>query len=515
MYLQGNRVSKHEKVASDDGQCGDAVQMTPKLLVCAIDFGTTYSGWAYSFTHEYRSDPTKTNVRHWNSGSDDLVTEKTPTCVLIAADGKTLEAFGYDAENKYTELAEKNEHRDYFYFRRFKMALDTKKISKDLMIRDEMGRSLSALTVFSLSIEFLADNVVQTCNDQVSGVITREDVHWVLTVPGIWNDAAKQFMRQAAKKAKITDLTIALEPEVASVFCRHLPDAKDKTMSLSTFPPGTKYLVLDAGGGTVDITVHEISSSGGLKEVHAADGGGWGGVLADEAFKDLLLDMCGKEVYEAFTTKEPEDWLDLWRSFEVKKKTIGASQTATINIRIPPTLMTVFKDHTGHDLADAIKNSKFSENIELRMDKLICNANLMMGLFDKSIKTAIMHVEKVLDNPKVGKVEAILMVGGMSTSPMLKEAVMRKFDSMAVIIPSEAASAVLRGAVIFGHNPNSISQRVLRKTYGTNVADKFIVGKHRESKQKIIDGVAHCRDLFSKHVEWGQTVTVGETQVEC
>ena len=68
------------------------------------------------------------------------------------------------------------------------------------MISDEMGKSLSALTVFSVSIEFLANNMLQSSNDQVGGRIRREDVHWVLTVPAIWNDAAKQFMRQAAEK---------------------------------------------------------------------------------------------------------------------------------------------------------------------------------------------------------------------------------------------------------------------------------------------------------------------------
>ena len=48
-------------------------------------------------------------------------------------------------------------------------------------------------------------------------------------------------------------LTIALEPEAASLFCRHLPVEKslgrDKT-SLAKFQAGKKYLVLDAGGET-------------------------------------------------------------------------------------------------------------------------------------------------------------------------------------------------------------------------------------------------------------------------
>ena len=267
-------------------------------------------------------------------------------------------------------------------------------------------------------------------------------------------------------------------------------------------------------GGTVDITVHEVSSSGGLKEVHAACGGGWGGILVDDAFKDLLVDIFGKEVYATFITEETEDWLDLWRSFEVKKKTIDPNQTSTINMRIPPTLMTLFKDHNDHDLAEGIKNSKFAENIQLRKDKMIFQANLMKELFDKSIKTTIMHVEKVLGDSKVDKVKAILMVGGLSTSLMLKEAIKSKFASMAVITPREAASAVLRGAVIFGHNPSSISQRVLRKTYGTDVTVPFVKNEHRESKKITIEGEARCGDIFSKHVECGQTVTVGEAQAE-
>ena len=37
---------------------------------------------------------------------------------------------------------------------------------------------------------------------------------------------------------------------------------------------GTKYMVVDCGGGTVDITVYEMTSDGGkLKELHMATGG--------------------------------------------------------------------------------------------------------------------------------------------------------------------------------------------------------------------------------------------------
>ena len=40
---------------------------------------------------------------------------------------------------------------------------------------------------------------------------------------------------------------------------------------------GTRYMVVDCGGGTVDITVHEMENdSGNLKELFKATGGPYG-----------------------------------------------------------------------------------------------------------------------------------------------------------------------------------------------------------------------------------------------
>lgn len=43
--------------------------------------------------------------------------------------------------------------------------------------------------------------------------------------------------------------------------------------------PGTKYMVVDCGGGTVDITVHEMESTHNhLRELYKATGGPYGSV---------------------------------------------------------------------------------------------------------------------------------------------------------------------------------------------------------------------------------------------
>ena len=39
-----------------------------KLIVAAIDFGTTFSGYAFSFAHDFQSDPFKIQTNHWIGG---------------------------------------------------------------------------------------------------------------------------------------------------------------------------------------------------------------------------------------------------------------------------------------------------------------------------------------------------------------------------------------------------------------------------------------------------------------
>ena len=94
------------------------------LLVAAIDFGTTFSGYAYSF----KNDPTKIQTNAgWNAGSEKLMSFKTPTCVLLNPSGQ-FDSFGYEAENKFVNLADDDEHTGWRLFQRFKMILHNNEV---------------------------------------------------------------------------------------------------------------------------------------------------------------------------------------------------------------------------------------------------------------------------------------------------------------------------------------------------------------------------------------------------
>jgi hypothetical protein len=53
---------------------------------------------------------------------------------------------------------------------------------------------MNAMKVFSASIKYLKDHFVGKIE---SLKLVENDIHWVLTVPAIWKDNAKQFMRSS------------------------------------------------------------------------------------------------------------------------------------------------------------------------------------------------------------------------------------------------------------------------------------------------------------------------------
>lgn len=89
-------------------------------IVAAIDFGTTYSGYAFSFLHEYKKDPTQCSTFIWPTESGGLQSLKTSSCILFDK-YENFDSCGFEAETKYANLALENEHHDWLFFERFKM----------------------------------------------------------------------------------------------------------------------------------------------------------------------------------------------------------------------------------------------------------------------------------------------------------------------------------------------------------------------------------------------------------
>ncbi|XP_062584984.1 heat shock 70 kDa protein 12A-like [Saccostrea cucullata] len=427
-----------------------------KLLVAAIDFGTTYSGYAYSFKDNWA----KVVANKWASGN--LMSHKAPTALLLNPD-QSFNSFGYEAEKNYSELDEYGgKCEDYYFFHRFKMILKTeleKRVNRKTKCMEENKKELDAIVVFTHCIRYLKDHLLEEINKTLvtksETKIEVKDITFVITVPAIWDDTAKMFMRKAAEAAEIPSdqLLLALEPEAASIYCQYMhlenPDNTKKKESINS-----KYMVLDIGDTKI---IQKLVKIGLIP----ATGGAWGGTCVDKAFHKFLENILGDEVMEKFSSDidYKDDYFTFWQGFETKKSNkIGTAVSDNVHIRLPLGLEDIVKEVFNY------KHMKRGEPIKRCIEKSIYN----------------------------GKIE-------------YKE----KFRGKRLVIPEQADLAVLKGAVYFGHIPDAISKRVARYTYGIQTWPKFDQSKHDLKKKEMVSGEERCRDVFLKFISKGDHIEPG------
>ncbi|KAK3604537.1 hypothetical protein CHS0354_000358 [Potamilus streckersoni] len=491
------------------------------LIVVAIDFGTAYSGYAFQFEHTFDKDPTNISVlQAWNGWKPNLMSYKTPTCLLLDRDMK-IHSFGFEAEDKYADLCMEEDNKNWYFFRRFKMKLqEGEGLKKDSQIEDETGKKMPAMHVFSLYIKCLINHLTKHL-DKLWAWVKDDEIHWVLTVPAIWNDSAKQFMRTAAEQAGILsdNLDLALEPEAASLYCQYLPVDKfctqNEQLNFGATPSGTKYIVLDLGGGTADITVHEKLEGGKLKEVAKASGGPWGETAVDAAFFKLLTDIVGNPVMTTFQKELKFDYLELFREFEYAKRSLTATTKDMLTIRLPPSLLELCEATKKCTFEKCVEKSAFSTQIKLMSYKMRLDPELVRDLFRQVTDKIVDHLEGLLK--RTSDISMILMVGGFSESGFVQDVIRSKFQDkmkIKVVIPRVASLSVLYGAVIFGWKPDAIEARVLRYTYGVKATPEFDPGKHPASKRIMVNQKPHCADVFSAFIEVDTEVANGYRVLE-
>ncbi|XP_019622014.1 PREDICTED: heat shock 70 kDa protein 12A-like [Branchiostoma belcheri] len=483
------------------------------LLVAAIDFGTTFSGYAFSFTSS------KDNIimnKNWGSESGFLA-HKTETSVLLNPKGE-FKAFGSEASSMYADLEQSDATR-HFYFHRFKMELYTeKKLTKDTTIKDANGKRLPAIDIFAHAMRYLKDHMLRAIKLTVSSEneLEDDDICWVLTVPAIWDDSAKQFMRQAAYKAGIASedndgqLLIALEPEAAGIFCCH--DATDN--QLVEVEKGDRYMIVDCGGGTVDIAVHEVSENNKAKEVSTASGGNWGGTKVDEQFLKLLDAIFGADLMARYKVAHPNEHLNLLNEFETKKRSTSphtSDDAGVVAVHLGYNFFQFYPKHTGGRTVQQAIKQYGSPQVAFSNGLIRMSHSLMKSFFKPAIDSILSHLDTLVKKKGIMPLKYIFMAGGFSESPILQHAVKEKFESVcSVLVPDGCGLSIIKGAVMFGHNPTSIAARRSKYTYGTSVCRPFVRGYHPLRLAERIDGELKCTRVFSKFVEAGQLVEVGE-----
>ena len=224
-------------------------------------------------------------------------------------------------------------------------------------------------------------------------------------------------------------------------------------------------------------------------------------------FEGLLDELFGAEKLYEFRKLFPVDWLRLKNDFEEKKRVLRSLQNKETRIRLPHSFISTINEF----LPDSLERYGEGE-IRLQKKEYLClSPRVMMKQFEPVLEAMKDHLDVLLSKPELSKVKVMLLVGGFAESPVLQQELMRKFNGRCrVIVPRDAAKAVVQGSVMFGKLPGKISQRVVATTYGCACSRDFIEGVHPKEKKFIADGVAKCRDLFACFVQENEPVKLGQ-----
>ena len=280
------------------------------------------------------------------------------------------------------------------------------------------------------------------------------------------------------------------------------------------FSFGMRYLVADCGGGTVDLTVHELDEGGKLKELYKATGGAWGSMGIDCQFEALLADIFGEKFMAHFTHNKPISWVELMSLFEAKKRAFNPQKNLPVNISLPYAFIDYFRERTGQSVKSAVDSYGDTGVQWTSQGMLRLHPSVMMTLFEPIVTSIVRHISDLLLIPELSRIEYLFLVGGFSESPVLQEAIRVEFRNyLRVVIPQDVSLTILKGAVMFGLDPSLVHIRRSTLTYGVGCLHPFMPQKHPIEKRVTKGGREYCTDVFDTFVYADQPVSLGHAAI--
>ena len=248
----------------------------------------------------------------------------------------------------------------------------------------------------------------------------------VITVPAYFGNDERELTRQAAEVAGIECIGLLNEPTAAAL-----------SYGKNVFE-GKTILVYDLGGGTFDSSI--IRMRNGQLETLATDGNHQlGGVDWDECLVNYaLMKVPGAEDLMYQDIKDRKEGGEMILAAEKCKKELSNNDRAPMRFR--------FK---GKPQNIEVSKSVFEEFAEELLDK------------------TIMCVRHTIDlAPEGTDIDEIILVGGSSRMPMVKQRLMKEFPNVNIRLDRfEPDLAVAKGAAIYAADQTKIDDKSSR-SYG-------------------------------------------------
>ncbi|OTA91360.1 hypothetical protein M434DRAFT_76410 [Hypoxylon sp. CO27-5] len=463
-------------------------------LIVGIDFGTTFSGVAFAFAtnNEAKEDI----ITEWPGAGSYTKQKKIPT-VLYYDQYQKVVGWGPDIADALAPTGYPKPGVQKVEWFKLQLMLSGNTYIDPI--------NLPPLPPGKSEIDVAADylfklrQAMRTALQKTLGeVFNREErnIRYYLTVPAIWNDAGKAATRAAAIQAGFlrdendNRLTLVSEPEAASLFC-----AKTGLLNLKVHDA---ILIVDCGGGTVDLIAYEVEDENPFTVAECTAGSG---------------DSCG-------STALNRNFSNILRTKIRKMKLPDGSKTAG---RVYAKCIMDFENRIKADFRNNGQKWAVDVGIEAEFPEAGIEEGYMTFTNEEILQCFEPVVNRILElvRNQIIAIQAqnrtlqnILVVGGFGASEYLfqqiKLHVPPQFQSK-VVRPMDSVAAIVKGAVTAGITERVITHRVARRHYLMATLQPFKEGYHPEAyRVPSLDGKDRCKFTRQIFVQKGQKVKIGE-----
>lgn len=260
-----------------------------------------------------------------------------------------------------------------------------------------------------------------------------EVTHAVITVPAYFDEKQKTATRVAANLAGLKVQRLLSEPTAAAI-----------SYGVDNIQSGESKLVLvyDFGGGTFDLSILLISDGQYLEQ--ATGGDRWlGGDDIDRQFKKYIyseLEKSNKIVDLEIFISKMTNRKQIKLKDEFRKQIDDAKKQLSVNKFAKIEIFDSLENENG-DIIDI--------EVEIKRDSF---ESLIRPLIDKTIVLIDELLEK--SGYPIDTIDNILLVGGSSCIPLVKEMLSDKYGKEKVLASEKPMLAIAEGAAILAHSLN-------------------------------------------------------------
>ncbi len=303
------------------------------------------------------------------------------------------------------------------------MATDWKKEFEEIP-----GKVFTPVDVSAEILMKLIDGVLQNETVDLGGT----PKYAVICVPANFNDAQKKATQMAAELAGLETLTLLEEP-IAAAYAYAIEKERIQTV-----------LVFDLGGGTFDVSILQVDSTGDANKQFK--------VLAKEGIPQLGGDDLDQRIMQRVAGKFAEvsdiDILDLDKDQGISVKKIREAQQRLLEAVID----------AKHELSEATTTTIDIPNLihdEAGQPHHIDNYQISRDQVNGDIHDLILQtkdsVEKALTAAKlkIEDIDRIILVGGSTKIPLVREMLHDMFGKEPYS-DTDPDTAIARGAAILG-----------------------------------------------------------------